>query len=151
MITATSNVASPSASEVRGSATLNRIYVKPPFFLCCPACGNSDLDVSMGISSRHHLAAEFARGVDDVIPGPSVVAMVDRLIRLVEAKTANLVRSVDEEDGSFSFEGWLPDGLFIMCEIAQDGEINAGLYRSPTGPQERFLANLTEQELESLY
>ena len=95
---------------------------------------------------QHQLARQFALGIDGETPLPSVVNMVQRVARAVEAKTTDYVYSVDE-DGAFSFDAWLASGLFIMCEVDLYGEINAGLYRSPTGPQESFLSRITENEL----
>ena len=95
---------------------------------------------------QHQLAKQFALGIDGETPTPSAVNMVERIARSVEAKTTDYVYSVDE-DGAFSFDAWLACGLFIMCEVDLYGEINAGLYRSPTGPQESFLPRITEQEL----
>ena len=95
---------------------------------------------------QHPLARRFALGVDGETPTPSVVDMVERIVRTVEAKTTDCVYSVDE-DGAFSFDAWLASGLFIMCEVDLYGEINAGLYHSPTGPQESFLPCITEGEL----
>ena len=95
---------------------------------------------------QHLLARQFALGIDGETPTPSVVNMVDRIVRAVEAKTTDYVYSVDE-DGAFSFDAWLANGLFIMCEVDLYGEISAGLYRSPTGPQESFLPCITEDEM----
>ena len=95
---------------------------------------------------QHQLARQFVLGIDGETPMPSVVNMVERIARAVEAKTTGYVYSVDE-DGAFSFDAWLASGLFIMCEVDLYGEINAGLYRSPTGPQESFLPRMTEDEL----
>ena len=95
---------------------------------------------------QHPLAKQFALGVDGENPTPSVVNMVERIARAVEARTTDYIHSVDA-DGAFSFDAWLANGLFIMCEVDLYGEINAGLYRSPTGPQESFLPRITEDEL----
>ena len=100
--------------------------------------------------TRHSITEQFARGVDGVIPKHSVADMVDRVVRLIEAKMKDYIYSVDD-DGAFSFDGWLPNGLFIMCEIADDGEINAGLYHGRNGPDKAFLANITESELRDLF
>ena len=97
-------------------------------------------------SGQHQLARQFALGIDGEAPTPSVVRMVDHIVKAVEAKTKDCVCSVDE-DGAFSFEGWLSTGQFVMCEVDLYGEINAGLYHSPTGPQESFLSCITEEEL----
>ena len=95
---------------------------------------------------QNQLTKQFALGIDGEIPRPSVVDIVERIVRAVEDKTTGYVYSVDE-DGAFSFDAWLDSGLFIMCEIDLYGEINAGLYHSPTGPQESFLPCITEDEL----
>ena len=95
---------------------------------------------------QHQLTRQFALGIDGETPTPSVVDIVERIVRAVEDKTTDYVYSVDE-DGAFSFDAWLDSGLFIMCEIDLYGEINAGLYHSPTGPQESFLPCITEAEL----
>ena len=92
------------------------------------------------------LARQFALGACGETPAPPVVEMVERISRAAGAGTTGLVQSVDE-DGAFSFEAWLASGLFIMCEVDLCGEINAGLYHSPTGPRESFLPNVTEDEL----
>ena len=95
---------------------------------------------------QHQLTRQFALGIGGETPTPSVVNTVERIVRAVEDKTTSYVYSVDE-DGAFSFDAWLDSGLFIMCEIDLYGEINAGLYHSPTGPQESFLPCITEDEL----
>ena len=94
----------------------------------------------------HPLAEQFALGIDDETPDPRVVRIVDLIARTVDAKTRHYVYSVDA-DGAFSFDAWLSNDLFVMCEIDLYGEINAGLYQSPTGPQESFLSRITEDEL----
>lgn len=94
----------------------------------------------------HPLARQFEQGVDGDRPDSSVVRMVDRIARDVEAKTVSFVYSIDE-DGAFSFDARLESGLFIMCEVDISGEINAGLYHGPSGELEKFLARTKEEEL----
>ena len=91
-------------------------------------------------------ARQFASGIDGEIPTPSAVQMVERIARAVLNLTESYVYSVDE-DGAFSFDARLTSGRFIMCEVDPSGEINAGLYHSPTGPLESFQPRMTEAEL----
>jgi hypothetical protein len=96
------------------------------------------------------LVGEFALGLDGETPVPWVVSMVERIARAVESRTKGYVYSVDE-DGAYSFDAWLPNGRFIMCEVDLYGEINTGLYHSPSGPQEMFLPRMTESELLGIF
>ena len=105
-----------------------------------------DFGIALKQPSLHLLARQFEQGVDGERPDSSVLRMVDRIARVVEAKTVSFVYSIDE-DGAFSFDARLEGGLFIMCEVDISGEINAGLYHGPLGELEKFLARTTEEEL----
>ena len=95
---------------------------------------------------RDRIAGQFAAGIDGEGPAQPVVEMVDRVATAIEAKTTGRVYSVDD-DGAFSFDAWTSNGLYMMCEIDIYGEINAGTYHGPAGPQERFMRQITEREL----
>ena len=97
-------------------------------------------------NSLHPIAREFAKGVIGSKPNTAMIHMVDRIIRAVLEETEGAEYSVDE-DGALSFEAPLKTGLFIMCEVSLAGNINAGLYHSPDGDLDRFLARPTEDQL----
>ncbi len=94
----------------------------------------------------HPAVQEFAGGIGDARPEPTVVETAQRITLAAIEKTIEPEISVDV-DGALSFDLRLANGLLLMAELAVNGELDAGIIDDKQGAIVERLRDTTSEEL----